>query len=124
MSRHPKAELYRKHREAGETYAQIAKRYGVSSQAVAAACARGQSGRFRAWTKEQCIYPNLRQWLNENQIGMTGLLCRLDILPTDSARGRYESYLKGRTYPQKKNIDRMLQVTGMTYEQLWMEDEK
>lgn len=123
MSRHPKADLYRKDREAGLTYQQIGDKYGVTAQAVANVCSKTDGDQFRGWTKRQCIYPNLRRWLNENRVNMAEFLRRLDLIPTNGMQDRYRSYFRGMTYPKKQQIDRMLAVTGLTYEKLWEVEE-
>ena len=123
MSKHPKADLYRSEREKGKTYREIAEQYGVTFQAVACACGNSHDSKFRAWTEERCVYPNLRNWLNENKVSMNEFIRRMDALPGGNRVTAYRNYLNGKTYPQKRVIDKMLEVTGLTYEQLWEEDD-
>lgn len=119
---HPRADLYRSEREKGKTYREIAEMYGVSFQAVACACGKQKDYQFRAWTKERCIYPNLRNWLNENKISCKEFVRRMGQVPSGGSDYSFRNYLSGEAYPQKRTIDKMLEVTGLTYEQLWEVD--
>ena len=122
MSRHPRADAYRKDRELGMTYQQIADKHGVSRQTVAEACGR-QGYQFRHFTKERCVYPFLRQWLNENKVSTAEFIRRMGCCWSGSMCLLYSNYFKGKTYPSKQVIDRMLKVTGLTYEQLFYRED-
>lgn len=124
MGKHPQADLYVQERMKGKTYAQIAKEYGVCYQTVWNACKGMQSGRFRAWTKERCIYPNLRKWLNDNRVSLDAFVVRMGCINSGQAAARFSDYLRGRCNPTKKVIDGMLRVTGLTYEQMWERDDE
>lgn len=119
MNEQRRADLYRKARAEGKTYAQIAEEYGVSAQAIAAACGRSNPASFRCWTPERCIYPNLRKWLNDNRVSLSEFIRRMDLEVGGTTTGRFSEYFRGVCYPTKKVIDGMLRVTGLTYEQLW-----
>lgn len=123
MSRHPRADLYLADREKGLTYRKIAEKYGVSYQAVACSCSR-QGGRFVPFTVETCVYPMLRQWLNENEINVSEFVRRIGEIPRGAEHTRFKAYFRGEHYPSKQTIDRMLQVTGLTYEQLFCREDK
>jgi transcriptional regulator with XRE-family HTH domain len=122
MSEHPKADLYRAERAKGLTYREIGEKYGVSGQYIAMICGKSDGRNFRAWTEKTCIYPNLRNWLNENKVSLNEFVRRNGVEVAGNTAGRFRAYLNGRTYPPKKTIDRMLKVTGLTYEQLWEVD--
>lgn len=119
---HPKADLYRSERAKGKTYRKIAEEYGVSYQAVANSCGPEKEYCFRGWTAERCIYPNLRRWLNDNRVTLAGFIRKMDLVPGGAAPGRFSDYFRGVCYPGKKTIDKMLEVTGLTYEQHWEVD--
>lgn len=119
-----KADLYMQDRMSGMTHAEIAKKYGVSHQAVQQACARYTPGHFRAVSEDGCVYPILRRWLNENLISVSELCRRMDLLPLPGTRARICEYLRGKRYPTKKTIDQLLAATGLTYEQMFAEGEK
>lgn len=116
---HTKTEFYRDERAKGKTYTQIAQECGVSPQAVSRACADLGDGRFRAWTAQRCIYPNLRSWLNDNRVSLTAFIGRMGLAASGVTTSRFSDYFRGRCFPGKKTIDKMLKVTGLTYEQLW-----
>ena len=114
--RHPVADLYREERRQGKTYREIAEKYGVTTQAVGAACAGHAPQKFRAWTPKGCVYPNLRWWMNQNKVNRAELLRRMDIIPAHNSLQRLADYMSGRTDPPKRTIDKILQITGLTYE--------
>lgn len=116
---HPKADLYIAEREKGMTYQQIADKYGISRQAVAECCGKHSPGHFKGFSKESCIYPNLRRWLNENKVNRAEFLRRLGLVYGTNSSDRLTRYFRGIGYPPKQTIDKMLEVTGLTYEELW-----
>ena len=124
MGNHPRADLYLAEREKGLTYREIAKKFGVSFQCVAQACGRTKAGQFRPFTEEKCVYPNLRNWLNENKVSRNEFIRRLGWIPDSPNSGLVGNYFLGNKYPQKRIIDKMLQVTGLTYEELWYREEE
>ena len=119
-----KFELYRQERKEGLTYREIAEKYGVSYQVVAQACGKHQPNRFRFWTKESCVYPNVRKWLNENKITSRELMRRLDWEACGNNYIYVGDWLRGRCYPQKQVIDKFLSVTGLTYEKFFETEKK
>lgn len=119
MSRHPRMDLYAEERAKGMTYKAIAGKHGVSKQAVADALGKSDEAKFRAWTEDRCIYPNLRNWLNENKVSMREFIRRAGLIPYGNNMSQYSAYFRGKQYPQKATIDKILKVTGLTYEKLW-----
>lgn len=118
-SRHPKTDLYLAERAKGLTYTEIGKMFGVSYQAVARVCAQYDPSHFKPYTAEEVVYPHLRRWLNENKVSRMEFARRLGNTP----RGRNLSYIgswfRGSHYPIKTVIDRMIAVTGLSYEMLF-----
>lgn len=114
-----KYDIYREERAKGLSYKEIADKYGVSKQNVAIACGKSQKWNFRYWTATGCIYPNVRKWLNENQITTRELIHRLGIDYHNTTCARIRSYLIGHCYPPKMIIDKFLSVTGLTYEEFF-----
>ena len=121
MSR-PRHELYFEEREKGKTYQEIAKQFGVSYQAVAVALGKHHPGHTRPLTEKQCIYPNLRRWMNENKISQAELIRRMGKMVGGRTSEMVRGWLIGRSYPKKPDIDILLKVTGLTYEELFKED--
>lgn len=115
-----KAEIYRMERENGLSYQQIADKYGVSKQAVHQVCSKYTPARFRYWTQKMCIYVNLRNWLNDNKITKSELIRRLGYETLQETYARVGRYLRGGIYPPKRTIDKFIEVTGLTYEELWV----
>lgn len=117
MSRHPKADLYLDERKKGMTYREIADKYGVSFQSVHSTCIR-QDGTYRVHIihKKGCIYPNLRKWLNEDRVRRDAFFKSMKGYPV-------REYMKGERQPKKNAIDLMLKITGMTYEELFKEED-
>ena len=123
MSRHPKADLYRTDRGNGMTLREIAEKYGVSKQAVAQACGSHNVSFFKKFDEERCVYPNLRKWLNENKVSVKEFLRRSGLTSSGTISKRYAMYFRGQVYPTKLVIDKMLAVTGLTYEELFYREE-
>ena len=111
-------------RDAGMTHQQIADKHGVSRQYVSQVCATHNPSQFRAVKKEHCIYPNLRAWMNKNRCSRAELARRMGYSSEPCSSLRLGDYMMGRFAPRKPMIDKMLEVTGMTYEKLFaLEDD-
>ena len=120
MARRPiRAAIYMADREQGMTYREIAAKHGVSYQTVAQACSRYSPGHFRPYTAEQVIYPNLRRWLNENKVSRSEFIRRMGNVAESTSFTHVKSWFTGRHYPAKRVIDKMIEITGLTYEDLW-----
>ena len=119
-----KADIYRMEREKGLTYRQIAEKYGVTHQAVSQACGRGDPRYHRFITEKNCIYKNLRKWMNENAVSFAELLRRLGLESASGNMARLHTQLRGKVELRKSTIDKLIAVTGMRYEVLFKEDEK
>ena len=119
MRKRPRMTLYQAERAKGKTYKEIGEMFGVSHQAVADALGKSDPAKFRPWTKERCIYPNLRNWLNENKVSLREFARRSEVVASGRTLSRFAAYFRGENYPPKQTIDKILNVTGLTYEQLW-----
>lgn len=122
MRDRPRSSLYMAARATGMTYQEIADKYGVSRQAVASACAQRGMGRFRPYTAKDVVYPNLRRWLNENQVSRGEFARRMDRVPVSETTQQVSEWFRGTVYPAKRSIDKMLAITGLTYEELFYEE--
>lgn len=104
-------------REQGMSYQQIADYFGISYQAVAQPLAKHNPNKFRYVRESGCVYPNIRKWLNDNRVNKSEFVRRLQLMNSNGNKERMDGYLTGRTDPPKRIIDRILAVTGLTYEE-------
>ena len=116
-----RTELYRELRKQGMTYREIAAQCGVSYQAVAQVCAKGKETQFRKINPKSCVYPVLREWMNSNYVSRAELYRRMhDGHPcVGCAPKLLNERLTGKTMWRIDEIDRLLDITGMTYEELF-----
>ena len=114
---------YATDRRNGKTYQQIADENGVSKQAVQNLMQNHGYTGFKFFGKKHCIYPNLRKWLNDTKTSRKALAGLLGLAPTANIN-LISGYLTGKFYPAKPRIDRLIEITGLTYEQLFSEEEK
>ena len=120
--KHTKADIYRAERENGLTYDEIAEKYGVSRQCVGQACGKTNPKHFK--TIRNCIYPNLREWMNDNKVSRKELAIRMGLAGYANTQANLGNYLKGLNDPPKKVIDKLIEITGLTYEELFYTEEK
>ena len=116
MSRHPRADLYMADRARGLTYRQIGEKYGVTGQSVQICCAKQGESPRKYLTPGNCIWPNLRVWLNADRE-------RAERFFRAMKGTTIRDILKGIRQPKKNVIDRMLAITGMTYEEMFKEED-
>ena len=109
----------RRLREEGVSATEVAQRLGISRSRVYQVFPGKKRKGFRTIRPEQNIYPIWRNWMNENSVSvrMLAQLMGLDLCST-TYKSLY-GWMTGRCYPTKKNIDRLLETTGLTYEQLF-----
>ena len=117
-----RAQLYVQAREEGMSYREIAGKYGVTYQRVAQVCAKGGS-RFRPYKETEVVFPNLRKWLNENKVSRAEMLRRMGRQPHSAGIKTMTGWLSGEHDPSKLQIDRMLAITGLTYEQFFARED-
>lgn len=61
----------------------------------------------------------MRKWLNENRITKAELIRRMGIETESTVFARIGIYLRGKSYPSKQTIDKLLRVTGLSYEKFF-----
>ena len=105
-------------REQGLTYQKIAEQFGVSKQYVAQVCGKRDPAHF-AYVSDKCIYPNLRDWMNKNKVSRMEFVRRMGLTTNAENCNNLSSYINGKTHPRKQYIDKMLKVTGLTYEEMF-----
>lgn len=105
-------------RSQGYKYREIAAELGVSMGSVCEAI--GHTGaRFHTINEKSCIYPGLREWLNKTRTSKT-LLTRLIYGQYGSVYyAQVRDNLTGKREMKKYEIDDLLRITGMTYEELF-----
>jgi transcriptional regulator with XRE-family HTH domain len=107
----------------GYTVKEIAEKLGVSKTRIYQITYSKLLRSFKEITPEMNIYPNWRKWMNENSVSIR-LFCELMGLDLSSTNyNNVYGWMRGRCYPTKKNIDRILEATGLTYEQLFYQEE-
>lgn len=118
-------ELYKQELAAGLSVRQIADKHGVSYQAVSSVVRQCGPRPFKTITEKQCVYPLWRYWMNKMKVGRVELLDRMNMVPGGQNIANLTNYMRGANYPNKQYIDRLLKVTGLTYEELfWREEDE
>ena len=105
-------------REQGLTYREVAEMLGVSWQRAAQLCGKQNIAYFRH-IDESCIYHNLRAWMNEHKVSRAELLRRMGLTTNPENSTKLSKIMCGEWQPRKPYIDKMLQVTGLSYEKLF-----
>ena len=109
-------------RESGKTYQEIGAAVGLTRQRVYDLVGDIGSGKmFRGVKEDQCIFPNLRQWMNKNLMTIAGLARLLYGQSATDYKNKLRKMLSGESNIRKKTIDKILDLTGMTYEECFAE---
>ncbi len=77
---------------------------------------------FRRLTEEQCVYPNLRNWWNDNRMNYHRFFELMEISYHNANIERMHDYFKGTLNPRKDYIDRLIKATGMPYKTLFYKE--
>ena len=112
-----KREIANHLRDQGYTLKQIAMLLDISRARAGQLVA--QQGKFTAITDEHCPFVNLRSWMNKNRVSRAEFIRRMGYLNSPTTITRFSCILRGEHQPRKDFIDKMLDVTGMTYEELF-----
>jgi predicted transcriptional regulator len=123
MSKKVSAEEVKRLREEGYSAKRVAEILGISRTRVYQMSYAKRHKNFEQITPEMNIYPNWRKWMNENSITTRMFV---ELMGLDLSSRSYNcvyGWMRGRCYPSKMNIDRILKTTGMTYEQLFYQEE-
>ena len=114
--------IYREERKKGRTYQDIADGYGVSRQMVAQACSPFETLRFRVVKPEDCVYVNIRNFLNKKRMSRKTLVYALGLEPCTNNYYSINAVLRGQSDPRKSLIDKLMILTGFSYQQLFERD--
>lgn len=111
MTNEQKVEAYRMRLE-GATLQECADRFGVTRECIRKITPPVETHKRGRPAYKSCIYPNLRALLSENRYGYSDFakLC------VASEQAIFNA-LTGKVNPRKSTIDKILDATGMTYEE-------
>lgn len=106
----------------GKTYQYIADLYGISRQRVYQILGKMDQRYFKIIPKEKVVFSGLRNWLNENKINITELCRRIFGNYHTVQRERLNTYLNGKHVMSMPMILKIIDITGLTFEQLFIGD--
>lgn len=112
--------------KSGMTYKQIAEKHGVSTSRVGqliGGSVLNAKNWFHTITPDACVYQGLRKWMNENSITCAELTRRIWGHMLTNNYARLHKCLKGEIYPRKPMIDKLIEITGLKYEELFSKEE-
>lgn len=109
--------------KSGMTYEEIGKKLDLSKQRVFQLIGGIIKRRVKPFTTETCVYSGLREWLNEHKIGINELTRKLYGNYHTTSRERVKNRLNGKLQITKTYIDKILEITGLTYEQAFVESQ-
>lgn len=101
----------------GLTYAAVGEVLGISRQAVHQLISRSVSNRVSLGNK--IIYPNLLEWSIKNQCNREKFISRMGFSVDSASKAKLARVLNGKQNPTKDYIDKMIQVTELSYETLF-----
>ena len=113
MSR--KAQMIEMH-EKGMNYTDIGKVFGLSRQRVYQLIGGGYKSHFQSIKSENCIYEEIRQFLIVNKMSIAEFSRKIYEDNHPVHKSTISNVLKGSDV-HKSIIDRILDITGLTYEQ-------
>jgi hypothetical protein len=105
------------------TYKEIAEKFGVTNQYVAQTCSKSKRGKFKAYTEKECVYYGLRDWLNRNCLKRSDIARILKGVPFPGGDWytTINSRMRGESEFKQGEIERFLDASGLTYEQMFRE---
>ncbi len=104
-------------RDVGLTYQAISDVLGISRQRAEQILHNGVSNRVSLGKK--IIYPNLLNWSIDNKCNRDEFLRRMGFAVNAGNKQKLHRVLNGDILPRKDYIDKMLQVTGLSYEKMF-----
>ena len=110
-----RVEIINERRQEGKSYAKIGQELGISRQyAHRLACDGLKAYRFRRMTEKNCVFPVLRAWMNKYKVGTQTLAKELGL-----TYPQLYNKITGKTEFKKSEIDTLLFVTALPYEQIF-----
>lgn len=110
-----KVEAFRMRLE-GHTYEEIASKLGCSKQYIQQEIGGGQ---MQPRSSFSCIYPNIEKYRRKNHLTISSFANLIGA----SGASSLSRMLGNHGNPKKKLIDKILEVTGMTYEEAFKTEE-
>ena len=117
MNREDKIEVF-KMRLDGFTYQEIAEKFGVSKQYINQML-QSAIGERRNKTVNKIVYPNIANWLKNNECSISEFAIRVGM-----KRPTLDGKLHGRRKFNSDEIKRILDVTGMKFEECFKMKER
>ena len=111
-------------REAGYTQREIAEKFGCSRQYVSMILAKRNVKLFHKHTKDRVVFDGLRKWMNDNSVSIADLYRQMygkNCIGTsaDSFYGK----MKGKNTLWMHEINGIIRVTGLSYEELFLRED-
>jgi len=111
-------------RRQGHKLSEIAKEIGVSQQRVSQILATGKDKRwFHPHSPMRIVYVGLRNWMNENMVSKTAFIIKMGYCFHATTMSRYANKLKGNGSWEIDEINKLISMTGMTFEDLFRREE-
>lgn len=108
-------------RKQGLTYKEIGEEMGISKQRVCHYLNKGDCRYNKPIKEHQCVFVGIRNWMNSNNISMSELVRRLKNTNHPVEFYLVRKYLTREYSMRMDTIDRLLEITGLTYEQAFKE---
>ena len=117
-----KKEQMRFMRSKGASYREIAQAVGCSYQYVANILGKHDETKVRPFGEKDCVYPGLREWLNTNKCSKRELYRKMyGYNMIGNSNVMISDRLHGRVPFRMDEINLIISITGLTYEQLFLD---
>ena len=106
-------------RKQGMTYREIGECFGVTYEGIRLVLAHmePQERYFRAVTEKRCIYPGIREWMNQEKISPRRLAAMMGYSTYTGVVRSLGDRLSGRAEIRIGDIRNILRISGMTFEE-------
>ena len=112
-------------RDEGYTYRQIAEKVGVSFQRVAQVCAGVNSMKgYPVRLNEHVKYDIIRDWMYDNKVNITKMTQLMGYENCPATIQRVRAMLYGEKEMRMRDIKKLLNLTGFTFEEVFGEEEQ
>ena len=108
-------------RRSGISLNEIGLKYNISRERVRQICGNRSYCGVLSAKLHKIPYLGLRHWLEENKYSMSEVCEKMGYSTHDSSRNFMSQLFCGKRQLTKNNIDKLLKITNMTYEELFKE---